>query len=182
MLCVKDFRFTADSSCSRISFFTEELPLRPNTGPHYINSLLMIADSRFLHSSLPTQCHFTLLCNSDPGGGLLWIVKSHGLVTVLSTPLPFFGDSLGQFLWVNQLRSAAHPSPVACHYWNLYCHLCFLKWNVHSPSFSSLLVPLALDLFNCTVSEAFPDWSSFCDCMSSALIYSLWLALSYLCK
>lgn len=62
---------------------------------------------------------------------------------------------------------------MACHYWNLYCHLCFLKWNVHSLLFF-LVGPLALDLFNCTVSKAF--WLiQFCDWVSSALICSLWL-------
>lgn len=127
MLWVKDLDPTADSSCFAHQLLHRELPLRPNTGPHCINSLLMIADSRFLLQPAYTQCHFTLLCNSDPGGGLLWIVKSHGLVTVLSTPLPFFGDSLGQFLWVSQLGLLLTPHPwlvtieictVTCAFWN----------------------------------------------------------------
>lgn len=153
----KDFRFTADSSCWRISFFTEELPLRPNTGPHCINSLLMIADSRFLPlQPAYTQCHFTLLCNSDPGGGLLWIVKSHGLVTVLSTPLPFL-----VILWAVPL---GQPAKVCCS--PLTRGLSLLKsvlslvlfWNgMSTPLLFFLVGPLGSWPFQLHSFQSFPD-------------------------
>lgn len=141
----------------------------------------LVSDSRCLHSSLRTHsCCFTLLCSSEPASCLPLTVRSKLLAYCSFNTFVFFCHSLGQLLWVSQLRS-----PFPTDQLLVIAEICAVTralWNVPSYSFSSLSVPLALGLFDWAVSEAFPDWSTSCDCTSSALICSLCRAWSCLCS
>lgn len=106
---------------------------------HILTTSWLISDSSFPHFTLPKHscCCFTLLCSSDLGSCLIWVVKSQlfGLVFFLHLCL---------LLWLSvaaplgQPTKIFSPPPMTCHCWGLYCHLRVLKWNVHSHSFSFL--------------------------------------------
>lgn len=155
---ILDLQLTLHALASAPSQRPTGLPFGAYSGSHYFNSLLTnlwlwISPLQFFPvawSQLFSLVFFQYLC-------LFWLISR-------VAPLG------------HQLKSAFYPSPMACHCWNLCCHLCFLKWNVpfshsfyHFPwflAFSSgqFLKPfLTQYLWLCT------PW---------ALIYSLCLALS----